>query len=400
MLRRRLMKFMAAPLLAGLNPCGAEAANSAPAMTEAVLPDVAPSDPPIARRWISPPNCYFAYPHNNGFLPNGNPVLGQIGEDGHSLTYLEWDFRSGETRPIFQTTTNNMYWDIATQTGDLVAQQNRNTIVAVPTQGGGKPETILHIDATKSARLEDLVSINAAGDKVLYAVEKSDNDPGNIRAAELYELDRRTGATTLLCAMPFDADHQHYCPYDETWIGFAHEGDIRKSLDRVWAMNRGRDGGQPFRMWDETLADEGVGYVGHERWAFHAAGELVVAYPESPGRPLGLYFIDAATKRARLISASGYDWHCNISRDGAWAVVDTARPTRRPREADGRTISDVVLVNMQTGERYWLARSHMQAMHPWHPHPHFSPDGKQVIYNDHKLRGKSAVSYVTINELH
>jgi hypothetical protein len=111
-------------------------------------------------------------------------------------------------------------------------------------------------------------------------------------------------------------------------------------------------------MWDETLADEGVGYVGHERWAFHTAGELAVAYPESPGRPRGLYFVDAATRRARLVSASDYDWRCNISRDGAWAVVDTVRPHHRPKEDDGRTISDIVLVHMQPGRRRWLARSH------------------------------------------
>jgi hypothetical protein len=164
-------------------------ARAAPAMQEAVLPDIPPRDPPVGRVWVSPPNCYFAYPDHNGFLPDGNPVIAQIGEDGHTLTYLEWNFRSGETRPIFRTTTYNIYWDIAEHTDDLVAMQNRGSIVAVTTHGTPKPETILHVSAAPSARLEDLVSINAAGDKVLYAVEKSDNDPKHIRASELFELD-------------------------------------------------------------------------------------------------------------------------------------------------------------------------------------------------------------------
>jgi hypothetical protein len=381
--RRGIITLLSVPLLDGLK---GSHATAAPSMVEATLPDVPPSDPPVRRTWISPPNCYFTYPHSNGFLPNGNPVVGQIAEDGHGLTYLEWDFRSGETRPLFITTTNNMYWDIAERTGDLVAQQNRASIVAVTTRGTPKSETILQINASRSARLEDLISINAAGENVLYAVEKSDNDPAHIRAADLFELDRATGTSTRLAALPFDADHPHFCPHNEAWIGFSHEGDISKSLDRIWGLNRDVNGGVPARMWDETLAHDGVGYVGHERWAFHMTGAVAVVYPPT-------------TKQGTLISASDYDWHCNINRAGSWAVVDTFRPPRRPTEADGRTITDVVLVDVATGGRLVLAKSHRHPLHPWHPHPHFTPDGRYIIYNDYQRDRAGGPSYTVVLEL-
>ena len=395
--RRDFVRLAGASLL-GCLPVGR--ALAAANRTEALLPDAMPLNSPKGRVWVSPPNCYFTYPHCNGFLPGGNPVIGHIGDDNHTLTYLEWDFRAGDTRPIYQTTAADMYWDIAARSGDLATIKNRREIVVVPTQGSPKSETIARFNATPSARIEDLLSITAAGDKVLYAIGKSDNDPQHVYAAEFFEVNRHTGVATSILAVPFNADHPQYCPHDESWIGFAHEGDTRASHDRIWALrHQGKGNAQPIRLWDETLADKGVGLVGHERWAFHTSGALAVAYPESDGRPRGLYFVDATSRHAVLVSASDYDLHCNISRDGKWAVVDTKHPPHRAQEADGRSISDIVLVNMSTGKRQWLARSHLHQFHPWHPHPHFSPDAKYVIYNDYQRNGAGTPSFVVITEV-
>lgn len=396
--RRDVLRLLAAPALFEL---GAPGRLDAADHLEAILPDNPDPHPPARRTWLSPPDCYFTYPHCNGFLPNGNPVLGQLsGSDKRNLTCLEWDFQTGETRSLYNTYWVNRYWEVAERSGELIAMRDRRRIVAVSTVGRPRIDVLAEFNSTPAARIEDLVSVNSAADKVIYAVEQSNNnDFRNIAAAQLLEIDRHSGKSTVLGDIPFDADHPHYCPADESWIGFSHEGDISKSLDRIWALNRAVNGGNPQRMWDEVLPDSGVAYVGHERWAFHKTGCFAVAYPVSPGHPRGLYFVDAATRRGSLVSASDYDWHCNVSRDGVWAVVDTMRPPHRRTESDGRNISDIVLIHVPTGRRRWLARSHMDRDHPWHPHPHFSPDGKFVIYNDYQHDGAGQASRTVIVEV-
>ncbi|WP_405718467.1 hypothetical protein [Streptomyces sp. NBC_00046] len=76
------------------------------------------------------------------------------------------------------------------------------------------------------------------------------------------------------------------------------------------------------------------------------------------------------------------DRHCDISRDGRRAVVDTTGPFDAPGRGwqDAGQVSDVVLVDMATGARTPLARTEADR-HPRHPHPVFTPDGTAVLYN-------------------
>ena len=283
--------------------------------------------------------------------------------------------------------------------------KDKNKIVSVPMRGsdGNSNEFDLHFESTQ--RIEDLLSVRRNGSKLLYAIRTtSDNAERFIKSAEIFELDIASGGKTSICNMPFDADHQHYCPHDEQWIAFAHDGDITKSLDAVWGLHRGASqkpgkSEEPMRLWDERAPNGGTLLAGHARWAFHRTGAVVVAYPSSQGRPRGLYFVNALTRNAELISPSSYDWHCNISRTGAWAVVDTLPPQNKRTEDDGRIISDIVLVNVATGRRHWVARSHAHARHPYHPHPHFTPDGTCIVYNDFERDGRGKASRVVVVEL-
>ena len=344
-------------------------------------------------RWVGPAGTYFTYPHNNGFLPGAHrPVIAQ--REGRTVSYHEWDFAAGALRLIARTDAQNMYYDIAAATGRLFFTDARCRVASVDARGGGGPVAQAAVALEPAQVVEALLSVNQAGDRVLYAVDTLDADK-RAQTARFFELDVASGRSQPVLGMPFFADHQHYCPHDERWVGFAHEGDISTTLDRVWGVHRVAGEGQPRRLWDET-AERGTLIAGHERWAFHRAGALVVAFPASTGRPRGLYFVDAAAGRAGLVSASDYDWHCNISRDGRWAVVDTTMAHGARREPDGRVISDVVLVDMQRGRRHWVARSHAAAHHPWHPHPHFTPDGEYIIYNDDQHDGAGSAGRVVI----
>lgn len=391
MMNRRAVLGLGAALL----PVGAMA-DALP--HEAVLSADPPAKTAAGRRYVSPPDCYFAYPHNNSFVPGSElPVIAQIA--GNDLTLCEWNFTTGAMRQLVKTGIGNMYWDIALDAGELFLMDHREHIISVSTTAANAKPDRWPIAATPGNKMEGLVSVNRAATKLLCGVEHFALGTTAIDAGQMVEVDLATRARTPLCALPFSADHQQYCPFDENWIGFAHEGDIRRSLDRVWGLNRTLSD-KPAVLWNEIAADGHSLLAGHERWAFHAAGALVVAYPGSEGHPQGLYFVDAPARKARLVSASSYDWHCNISRDGVWAVVDTKPPRGRAREADGRAISDIVLVHVPTGQRQWVARSHASpAGHPWHPHPHFSPDGRYVIYNDFAADGVGTPGRVVMVEL-
>ena len=67
-------------------------------------------------------------------------------------------------------------------------------------------------------------------------------------------------------------------------------------------------------------------------------------------------------------------WHCNASRDDKWAAGDTFG-------------GNVWVINVETGERHWLASD--TKMRPDHAHPSFSPDGKKVLFQSgHFTDGK------------
>ncbi len=383
--RRDVLAAMAASMAASVAAATCERleASTSPDGAENTLASAEAAGQVAGQQWVGPPNTYFTYPHNNGFLTaQPRPVIAQ--REGHAVSYSEWDFKAGHSRLIARTDVRNMYYDIAAETGRLFFTDAGLRIASVDGFAGGE-QRHAEIQLAPTQIVEELLSVNHAGDKVLYAVDTLGVDKA-VQTARFLELDVRTGASVAVAAEPFFADHQQYCPYDERWVGFAREGDISKTLDRVWGVHRVASAGPPRRLWDEK-GEMGDLIVGHERWAFHRAGALVVAFPASKGRPRGLYFVDAVAGRTGLVSASDYDWHCNVSRDGRWAVVDTTVAHGARLEPDGRTISDVVLVDMRSGRRSWLARSHAALHHPWHPHPHFTPDGQYIIYNDYEHDG-------------
>ncbi|MER5365648.1 hypothetical protein [Streptomyces sp. NPDC002722] len=190
-----------------------------------------------------------------------------------------------------------------------------------------------------------------------------------------------TGATGLaLKGTGTWRSHQFHSPYDESWLTFAHEGPSREIPDRIWARHpvRAPEGRCVF----DQAAEGGTLAVGHERWMFHDLGALVCAYGESEAGPRGLYALHPDGRPARLVSAGERDWHCDISRDGRRAVVDTSGPLDAPGRGwqNAGQVSDVVLVDMATGARTLLARTAADR-HPRHPHPVFTPDGTAVLHN-------------------
>ena len=121
MRRREALKYLASSAVA----CQfATTGYTHPANEEDALSPEPPPQTAAGRMWESPPNCYFAYPHNFGFVPGtGNPVIAQ--RAGLRVTYCEWDYRSGDLRPLVQTGIADMYYEISEGIRPLVLHQGQ-----------------------------------------------------------------------------------------------------------------------------------------------------------------------------------------------------------------------------------------------------------------------------------
>ncbi len=326
-----------------------------------------------------PSNSYFTYPHSNGFTRSGL-VYGRLLDKENIL--IRRDFETGEDTVIFtapRPESGCLWYDIA-QEVDLMATVSGETLVLIPLDEPENTRTLY--SAAAGCSLNGIMSLKSDGSCVLLGECRTDG----VKAA--VEVDVRSGVARTLFSNTWWANHFHYCPHDENWVAYCHEGPTRTIPDRVWG-------------WHATLAPAGrclfdqqsgtpdlLLCVGHERWCFHKTAALAVAYGDSAAGPRGLYEIFVDGHSPRLVSEGDRDWHCNISRDGAFAVVDTtgsyAFPGKGWENNDHR--SDVILIDMITGIRRHLFRTGEHSagyQHPFHPHPAISPDSRYVVFNDY-----------------
>jgi hypothetical protein len=214
-------------------------------------------------------------------------------------------------------------------------------------------------------------------------------------------------------------DHAHFSPRDEAWVCFCDGSATNPypfTLMRTWVWHP-QYANPAQNVFSQEQASRPLD-IGHERAMFDRLSMIAVAYAESPGTPRGLYEINFQDNQARLISESNRDLHCNVSRDGRWAVVSqqgTCDGTRsdgnvtetlaqriapRPlslcqlsgsrggdpdwlKSSAGFSFSDVTLVNLQTGNRAFLFRgTNANIGQPYEVQPTISPDGRWVLVND------------------
>lgn len=346
----------------------------------------------LIRRVVeSPAGCYFTYPHANGFLPDGHSMIvarpeslpPSGGSNEKTVTrFLRFDPETGETTEVGALAGVKMYYGIS-ETGMLVANVH-NSLVIMDTALGAPSARVLW-ESEAPWRLSDLPDISPDGREVL--VDFHDYTPPGRHQARVFDTQKTGTAGRVLLEKPWLLNHTHRSPADRDWFLFSHEGML--VTDRMWAWHPAI-APQGRAIFDQIAPDGQALYVGHELAMHHKPAALAVAFGNSPGAPRGLYEVDF-TGKARPLAPGARDWHCNISRDGRWAVVDTMGASDdpgpiRPGWADHGGVSDVVAVNLTTGARQLLHRGSFLRSHPWHPHPHISPDGRWVVYNDAQTR--------------
>lgn len=330
-----------------------------------------------------PHNDYLAYPHCNGFLGSGDTlILGRLGLNDVSL--VRHEIQTGK-QSVLCTFSHGIepdkrLWFEVAEKNNLLVTISQNAIWLYDLNTPGSCRKLY--SGTDEWRLHPLPGISIDGSRVLAVIQSPSGHSKGL------QIDVKSGTPEILFEKPWLADHVHFCPHDETWIGFSHEGACATIPDRVWGWHR-EAAPEAKCFFDQHPNDPPrCLYAGHERWCYRDTSALVVAYGDGPGTPRGIYETFTDGRPTQLVSEGNRDWHVNGSRDGKWAVADTTGPHDLPgkgwEKAEGR--SSVLLIDMKTGARTFLSASRIGQGHA-HPHPVFSPDGRSIFFNESNADG-------------
>ncbi|MFO1075436.1 MAG: hypothetical protein U1E17_22600 [Geminicoccaceae bacterium] len=321
---------------------------------------------------------YFAYPHQNAFLDGGGGmVLGQLDGANRASLWLHEVAGGGSARIAGFTLPAGyggfIYYDIA-EARPLLAASDQRAVWLIDL--AHTPFTARRLyTAPAGHTLDDLVSIRRDGSAVVTCHRPT----GRSSPSTIVRIDTGSGAVTSLCTKWFLAHHWQHSPFDQSWLGFSRDQGNRQ---RIWGHHP-RLAPSGRLLWNQRSPTGGELLVGHEVWCRHELSILAIAYRRSPGSPRGLYQV-WPDGRSRLVQAADNFAHCNVSRDGSKAVVDT-------------TTGGIVLIDLSArAAARQLADTRMGAKHPYHAHPHFTPDGRKIVYTDTNAAGQVRVAMVPI----
>lgn len=334
----------------------------------------------VVRVVKGPANSYYTYSHSNGFLPDGHTFVAAQRE-GAKTRFIAVNPEKNIQTPVGEVENIRMFYSISNN-GLLAFITNDMKLELLDITKPGTPPKIV-AQAPDAWRYSQSPDISADGRQITV-----DRHEYNARRHLISIYNVETGKERIVTEKSWLANHACFFPTDNNWIMFVHSGNNLQEIKdsqiegRIWAWNEERlsDGKMLFTQKDENR----VLSTTHPIPMYHKRSILFVMDPESIGMPPGLYEVNTEGEY-RCVSASDYDLHCNISRDGRLAVVDTRKIVNEPKIAQLKTssrISDIVLVNMASGKRLFLYRSTMKN-HPYHVHPHISPDGRWIVFTDY-----------------
>jgi len=342
-------------------------------------------------------NTYATYPHCNGYYDGGRrvvlgradgveeligvPLDGADGGDQDEQVLLPASVIAAESGISVEPWSpeeplRSVPWfDVALEAQTLICVRG-DAVFIVELAAAERTPRVAYRPRDDWA-LDGLSSITADGRTAVIGEARDGEYRGLL-------LDVADGTAREIVRHPWHANHFHFSPSDESWVGYSHEGPAASLDDRLWGWHADHaPQGRPM-VDQRALSDEPGEFValGHERWSFHDTSVMAVAYGESVAGPRGIYEVHADGRPPRLVSAGDRDWHCGVSRDGSRIIVDTTGPAFAPGRgwADAGTRSSLVLIDVATGERRMMADTGFIA-HPYHPHPSFTPDGSAVVLN-------------------
>lgn len=188
-------------------------------------------------------------------------------------------------------------------------------------------------------------------------------------------------------------DHPLINPTD-TNVLFYCRGSEEKVDMRMWTLDI-HAGVHRNAYVQAKQPDGSVGeYVGHEMWSPDGERLYFVKYEGSPMGQSGIMYVDKCGENAELLNGEYPYLHLSVSPDNRWIVADT-----KYEYVDGARYSNVVCVNVDTGDAVLLARVRVGESHPGHAHPSFSQDGEKVAFTFADAVGKLWVGVMDVSDI-
>ena len=177
-------------------------------------------------------------------------------------------------------------------------------------------------------------------------------------------------------------------PEYDNLVFFCHEGTTTKIPDRMWTLNT-ETGAQKnifVQQANSVDADSAVKTgetSGHENWTADGEHMVFVKYPYATNVGMnGIVRIDKYGENREYINDDYRYWHCHPSPDNRFVTADTMMTNTAAGQNINMSVGncDIALVDSKTSSSVLLAHIRAGSVHPYQPHPAFSPDGRLVAF--------------------
>jgi len=175
--------------------------------------------------------------------------------------------------------------------------------------------------------------------------------------------------------------HAQFCPTDDEVVLYCHEGNWEDEKERMWVYDHRAGTVRHLRPQQPNEC------IGHETWVGESSRVLYHGW--IAGRTLVGFINLDGTGRKEYLAAPHYYGHFASNDDGRLLVTDA-----------GVTPDMISLVDFPGGRMRFrpLCRHGTQwGGHLTHPHPHFTPDGKRVVFSASRAAGESQLFIVDVH---
>ena len=199
----------------------------------------------------------------------------------------------------------------------------------------------------------------------------------------LFSVDLATGERRVILEQRGWLGHPQYRPFDDNTVAYCHEGPHDLIDARMWFIN---EDGTNRRCGKEHAPGESCT---HEFWVPDGSAMIYVSYQhDAPER--WIYSLDPVTLENQLLTAMPPCSHLMSNHDGSLIVGDGCGPATGDASASNEMLTGdpyLHLFDLRAGTTRPIARHdsswgvYKDSRQVTHPHPSFTPDGKQVLYS-------------------
>ena len=326
-------------------------------------------------------HCYFTA---ESWADDAHIVLARMADRKHSTASELWlvDIRTGEAHFL----TDRAFWSSYIVQDGSVYHTTEHDIWKTPLDTG-KTELLWHGDTRY--QLDGPPSMTADGRYFSAYWREADG------RTSINRFDLKTGQMEEFLKIKFDepfpvANHCMLNPQNGDQMFFSHEGICQYITNRLWLADYpSHTAHNLFRQRLDAEGNNGEP-CGHEMWGADGKGIFFVKYISTTILPGGVWYFDLAENSAKLIGAGYKYWHVASAPDGRCAAADTQI---------GGSFSEVVYLDPDRKVEQVVAIAPTDWVHPTHPHPRFSPDGRKICFAALDENGRTRLGITDISHL-